>query len=225
MARQRTDDYWRDRVGAISENEPRLGPSPIAKRVEQEAARLGRDDAPSERTVARLLREHRAKDQRMRSLYSEVHWPQSFDPGPLPWEAAASAVELLQFQRSMGLQRPLVRLALWFWRITLVSSDAPLGMRWCAARQMYLWETLGSDSDSGLATQVESYLAARPWRSEQAKNAYERACSTAGQEPFGKRVPPLLIPVTDPDVLATFAAVVAGGEMRNQESQAVERHV
>ena len=78
---------------------------------------------PSERTIGRVSL---PEDAHERALYERVYWPESFEHGALPWEAAEAVLELIAFQEP---KRPTVREARWFWRITQAAPGTRLAQR------------------------------------------------------------------------------------------------
>ncbi len=113
----RMDPQWIEKVKSIKANErARWGAPRITRALEEEAAREGRYDCPSERAVSSILRKIAAEDLRE---YRFLYWPDTFERGDLPWEASEAALELLALKEfAPGEARPSVRLARWFWRIT-----------------------------------------------------------------------------------------------------------
>ena len=148
MPRRPIDPFWRERIMAISANEPKLGPGPISRLLRQDAARAHRSDAPSERTVSRVLKEFRSLRDEDRGAYRYFRWPQSMERGDLPWEASGVGLELLRSLHRVNLRgatgehgRPLISTVKWLWYVTLARPDADLNMRLLWARDLALSAT------------------------------------------------------------------------------------
>ena len=111
--------------------------------------------------------------------------------GALPWEASAAALELLGIVPPPDGNRPSVRLARWFWRVTQAAPDMPLMVldfsalidRFSIAQLLAEWEILG-DPPSMYWNSVEAVLTYAPWRSEDHAGHYAAALRDG-------RVPPL----------------------------------
>lgn len=82
--------------------------------------------APTDRTVRRYLEQWRQLPDSERAQYTECRWPDSFEMGALPWEAAPAVAELLRMAldpADLGSFRPPVQLARWFWRVRTVAPE------------------------------------------------------------------------------------------------------
>jgi hypothetical protein len=84
-------------------------------------------DPPSERWVSQWLRNDwpKVRDNERRQ-YGLVRWPGSFESGALPWEMSPQCLELLLLRQrlaehKLGEWRPTVRLARWFYRISMAA--------------------------------------------------------------------------------------------------------
>jgi hypothetical protein len=135
MPREPVDEFWRDQIKSIAANLKRMGPGPIRRLLRDDVGpRFGRTDIPSERTVSRILRRFRALPEEEKRPFREFVWPDSMEPGDVPWEASAAVLELLRFlQENEAVQpprRPLVRSVVWYWRITQAVPSAPVPVRW-----------------------------------------------------------------------------------------------
>lgn len=111
--RRATDQFWVERIRSIAVNNPRQTVPAIAKQLKAEEERLGRNDAPSERTIRRYREAIQNAPDEERKPYRLVYWPETFTRGDLPWEAAPVIVELMHRITS----RPPVRFARWYWRL------------------------------------------------------------------------------------------------------------
>jgi len=178
MAPRKVSSFWRERIREITENEPRLGPARIARRLEEEASNLKRNDYPSERTIGRMQREFRRQPEEERHGYREFRWPETLELGVLPWGAARAGLELLgYFQQEWG-RRPLVGLVAVFWRVSQAAEDAPFEDRYIAAREMYHRKVFGQTNKADWDPTMrywERYFAYAPWRSDKAREAYDAA--------------------------------------------------
>jgi len=155
------EEYWQHRVRVLTENEPRLSARAMAGRLEQEAAKLNRSDSPSERWIRKEQVEFRSRQAAERAPYRQFAWPGSMDTGDLPWEASASALELLRLFRPYETgQRPTIALARWFWRITQAAPDAPVVMRRALAGRLTAAELIG---DTRQPPAMEPCLVYRTW--------------------------------------------------------------
>jgi len=131
MPRPAIDAFWRERIDAITANNPKWGPGRVLRALEQVGEREGRRDWPAERTIGREQQRFRDLDPARQRDYLVFHWPASMERGDLPWEAARVGLSLIDSAVHGG--RPLVRDVRWCWRITLARPDAPLSERWRAA--------------------------------------------------------------------------------------------
>ena len=165
------DVFWLEKIRAIKANEPRLGPDPIRKRLEDEAKKLGRSDWPSVRSVAREIARFKAEgDPRP---YEVVSWPDSFGEGRLlPWEAADAALEMVAYATGYEYETPLVKAAQWFWRLRQAAPEMPVDDCYMAAWMMAGWEAGDSSIDP---RRVETYLVWQPWRNDDIRDLYEAA--------------------------------------------------
>lgn len=169
--------------------------------------------------------------------YRYVYWPESFQAGDLPWEAAAVVLELMEDHRQrhqrapdIWTERPTVRLARWFWRVTQAAPDAPKGWRSEFAGALARAEALGTLGRT--ARNVEKLLLEwHPWRSEADLRRYVEAL-VIGEAPWPMAEPPERGQISPEDVIRalmeggftdSFARSVAGvpepGE-KEQDGQA-----
>jgi hypothetical protein len=205
MARPRIEPFWEEAIRAATENEPRLGPLGVRARLEKAAADIGKPDlrVPSLRTIGRIQREFRQRPEEERRPYRDLYWPESFERGDLPWEASAAALELLRvwekwpphilemilpvpeeralFGYNFG-DRPSVRLARWFWRLTQAAPDADAKDRRSVAEFLEAAEVVGSEP---VERAVEAFLQYAPWRSAEAATAYQTALADNKAIPIG----------------------------------------
>ncbi len=192
MARPRTDSYWRELVKQYAENEPGVGPGPIFRRLKAQARKLNRKDNPSERTIGRIQKEFRAQKAGEQRAYREFHWPESMEERMLPWSASRVALEILHYFQGLWEARPLIGLVREFYRVSQASGDAPLGDRYFAARAIYHRKVLGRDNTAEWDPTMrywERYFAYGPWRSDEAREAFD-AANEADPLPEGAELGP-----------------------------------
>ena len=146
MPRRTVNPFWIERIHVITENEPKLGPGPVRRRLESVGAEARRTDWPAERTIGRIQAEYRAMPTDERRQNAQFRWPASMEHGDLPWEASAIAMEALRHAdqlmherrvlRTSYVGRPLLSQIKWFWRVTLARPDAEVSKRWNWARAL-----------------------------------------------------------------------------------------
>jgi len=118
---------WIARIKEARANDPRRSAAAIARDLGQYAARVGRDDAPSERTVRRIIEDLGDEDL---SGYVYFSWPDSMQATGLGWDASAAFLELVgHYQLNEHGERPTSRLARWFAIVTLAAPGAPFEWR------------------------------------------------------------------------------------------------
>lgn len=176
--------FWRERVRSLTERE-HLGIKAIHGRLEQEAKQLPPEDRdyPSERSIRRIQEDFKALPEDSRRPYRELHWPESFERGDLPWEVSTAALELLREHQKGELPRPSLGLVRWFVRVTMAAPDAGIDDRTAAARWLHGLDVLGDAADGESADtvrrDVESWLAFTPWRSGADAEVYAAAFGEA----------------------------------------------
>ena len=179
----KTDDYWVRRMRSLFANTT-LSDEGVVRELKAEAEDGSRHDEPSLRTVNRYRAAWRRLSAEERSVWRSVRWPESMESGDLPWEASATALELLGYY-AVVKRRPLVALARWFWRVTLAAPDAPLKIRVETAQALAAIAVAGDSSENDLRKRgMEYHLAFHPWRSKEAGRAYLQAL-TNGSIPMG----------------------------------------
>lgn len=144
---------YENAVLMVHANNPAWPASQVWKQLRADLRKLGGDDGslPSEKTISRIIQRKAASDL---SRFRYVYWPGSFGaPGGLPWEAAPSYFELVQF---LAGRRPLIPLALWFWRMTQSAPKLETSIKWRAATDIALTEIRGVNN----ARYIETFLAA-----------------------------------------------------------------
>lgn len=136
----------------VKENHQDWGAGRILGHLEQEAARLGKEPPPlSAATVRRIIaREWPKLSAEQRRDFRYVHWPETFERGDLPWEAAPAALELVAAGERNGEGRPPVRLTKWLCRVTLAVPDAPWDARLIVASVLAESEARGHPYPGGV---------------------------------------------------------------------------
>ena len=177
MPNTRIHDQWAQMVKSIVADHEKWGPKRILDEVRSRAERFGlTKDYPSQRTIQRI-KDDITPDERIE--YGSLHWPESMDRGDLPWEASASALELLFILHSLKEGRPNIRLAKWFWRVSRAAPDATPEKRLHAARLLSIWEALGQ-SQREAKEGIEWFFAYAPWRSIDRAQEYTDALEGTG---------------------------------------------
>ena len=177
----KTDPAWEERVLSLKENNKSWGAGRIATALGQEAANDGlKTPPPSEATVRRILRRRWDKmPEEERRQYQYFFWPESMERIDLPWEASASALELLCFldQRGGGRnERPSVHFMRWFWRVSQASPGCAIVGRIMAATILVGYELSGLHIPM---EGVEWWLAYRPWEGKTQLKSYGEAITRA----------------------------------------------
>ena len=192
MPRPKTDQKWRDAIRVLTANEPALSSMAIKKQLEGMAAKQGRDDWPSERTIRRILKDFQGLPQEQRTEYRHLAWPRVAEQGAVPWEASRAVLELLGFCRvQFADYKPTVHLGKWFWRTTLAAPDLDTAERFGIALDLATLDA-GQPADTwtgGLVEtpserrlRIEEYLAYAPWQSKDSGRAYR--LGHGGLEPY-----------------------------------------
>jgi hypothetical protein len=153
----------------------------------------GGADAPSPRTVRRLIDRFKALPNDEQEQYRYFSWPRSMEAGILPWEAAPAAFQLMRELAGVASGRPPVRIVKWFYRVTQAAPDAPFGKRHTIAAQLAVWEA-SSDWPMREVEVIEWYLAFGPWRSPEHERVYSDTLPAVGSVEF---LPFIQMPFTD----------------------------
>jgi hypothetical protein len=179
MPQKPVDDYWKERVKSLLGADPVRPPGPRAiwRHLQDEAQHMNKAELlkvgypPSERSITRIRNDDWTPlSEAERREYREMHWPDTFLRGDLPWEASATALELLAWSDAYGLPRPPISLARWFWRVTQVMPNTAAGMRIAIAVTAATHNEAGRPLPEGL----EWWLAYSPWGAGN-QPGYERA--------------------------------------------------
>ena len=187
MGRPKTDKAMVLAIWMIAANPPetartrgdKIGPQAVRAELLKLADGLPkrpRGRVPSERTIGTYLREFWALSEEEQRPYRYFRWPESMEFGALPWEAGASALELLRYRREHKFGRPLLGQVRWFVRVSTLVPDAPFYGRYEAARQLFAFEAIGNPPTvEDMKRAIELWLAFAPWRSSADAEAYKAA--------------------------------------------------
>jgi hypothetical protein len=160
MVRPKIIPDWEPDVYALLAKDERQSAVKLADALEDIAARRGAIP-PSPRTVRRIKKLWDGLTEDQRRLYREVHWPETFQSGALPWEAAPLTLEIMNGLEELEPNiRPLVRNVLWAWRIKQAKPDAPAWDCWEAARSLAWWEQ-SPDDNKHVPGAIEAWLRGR----------------------------------------------------------------
>lgn len=200
-----------------------MKPSAISREIADRARREGWADAPQLRTVQRLYARWLEFPEEERRLQGRVHWPEAMLLGLLPWEAAPIVLDLLRWRDGLGRGRPSVRLARWFWRVSLAAPDLSLGERACLAGELadaeYIRQTERGEVSSPEG--YEWYLAYHPWRGADDQAAYH-AAKTRERRPvpdLGQEI------ATDLDTLTGLVGDEYGDEQAERMREQITRKI
>ncbi len=185
--RKATPDVWGERVARVYASDETLG----AVRIEK-ALRAGPDgnaqDFPSLRVIGRLLQEAKKLTAAERAQWRDFAWPETMDAGLIPWEASDALLGLLRYLRDLQgegerwtVDRPIVRNAAIFWRVTLAAPDLTLAGRWKVACILAAAELAG-DKGADDRRCMEAFLSFAPWRSAGTLIAYGRFADSSSPE-------------------------------------------
>lgn len=186
------DRHWEQRIYEMSANDSRAGPYRIEAALAEDAIRLPfLPPPPVANTIRKYLRIWAEKGEEEKTPYQYLRWPQSMTSGALPWEASSAALELLSIVPPPQGNRPSVRIARWFWRVTQAAPDMPLMVldfsapidRFSIAQLLAEWEILG-DPPSIYRDSVEAVLTYAPWRSEDNAGRYAAALQDGSVPPL-----------------------------------------
>ncbi|MBI4199688.1 MAG: hypothetical protein HY535_04355 [Chloroflexi bacterium] len=184
--------YWKERCVALfaqaEQRGERLSDGVVFETLKAEARELEAHPdpqnrvlaawVPSKRSISRIRTGEFAQiEEGEKALYRTFHWPESMERGDLPWEASAAALELLVFldqQKDTVAQRPPIRLARWFWRVSQASPGQPIRYRVLQALTLAVNELRGGEHVQTVRG-VEWELAYRPWHNAVQGKAYYKA--------------------------------------------------
>ncbi|HWO93419.1 MAG TPA: hypothetical protein VNL92_01510 [Dehalococcoidia bacterium] len=162
----KTSSWWRNQTFNLFRDFEAQGKRLVATDIARQLEGIARRDStppeervryPAERTVRTLRQEYEKLPREDQTQFGWVRWPDSFEDGSLPWEAAPAVLELLRLKAGQLAElryewpfagagghweagRPDVRLAAAFWRVT---QAAP---RHCVECRLSVAELLEQDS-------------------------------------------------------------------------------
>jgi hypothetical protein len=180
VPKPKTDAWYEERLAIHAEEGYK--PAVIARILEEEAKESGRNDWPSPRTVQRMYERYLTQPEFVRRQFALVRWPETWLAGALPWESSQSILELLRYRDQRQVERPTVRVATWFWRVTLAAPSERVDRRAYFASFLAAVERareVGRADVAGDPRSLEWYLAYRPWAGDDEAKTYEEAVSRA----------------------------------------------
>ena len=163
----KTEQGWIDKVLEIKVEHETWGAERIANALKDNPD--DRNELPpiSVRTVSNILRRKWAgKEEEIRKTYRLVRWPETFEASILPWETAASCLQLIARYRERGWGRPPVVVARAFWRVVRTVPDLPekdLGKAIELAKLLAAREIAGRASQEQETRDAEDYLLSKKW--------------------------------------------------------------
>ncbi len=142
MSRPRISHDWIARIYAATSQYPKMPADTLADLLAAQARDEGRDDFPSARTVARRQAEFRSLTTEEQEEYRLYFFPETHERAghDLPWESAAACLDLSDHLAKQYGRRPTVRLAKWFWRVTMARPGLVTENRYYAAQWLATWE-------------------------------------------------------------------------------------
>ena len=166
MPRPLTDNHWQHRVRELAEQG--INAAEIARRLEKEADKSGRDDYPSDRTVRRIRDAHMAKGPGDRRQYAGFRWPESMQDAEIPWEGSEQVLNLIRNHRTMfGLgSRPPIGFTKWFWRVTQAAPTLDLNRRARIAAFLFGNEQNPESVPENKVRSLETFLADEVWNGQ-----------------------------------------------------------
>ena len=171
MSRKKTNPLIIERIRDLASN-PKLSSQAILNKLIPWAKKAGLSgDVPDVRTVLRYKNEYAGMPPEEKNLYRHLVWPEAMLDGLLPWEASSDALELLSYFQQQDYERPTIRVAQWFWRVTQGARDLNIEKRLELA---FLCSRIVIDPSHDVFRGMESYLAIAPWRSKNATALYEK---------------------------------------------------
>ena len=166
MPRPLTDNHWQHRVRELAEQG--INAAEIARRLEKEADKSGRNDYPSDRTVRRIKDAHMAKGSGDRRQYAGFRWPESMQDAGIPWEGSEEILKLIRNHRTVfGLgSRPPIGFTKWFWRVTQAAPALDLDRRARIAAFLFGHEQNPESIPENKVRNLETFLVDEVWNGE-----------------------------------------------------------
>jgi hypothetical protein len=125
VPRPKIEKSWQQSIFAQAANAEGRGAHFIRARLVEHWGDVA--DLPSIKTIGTYLSKFRAMPEDVRQGYRSARWPESFEHGLLPWDAAPVLLELIRVNKLT--QPPPVRLVRWLHRVTRAIPTAPLHWR------------------------------------------------------------------------------------------------
>ena len=165
MARPRIDAVYQHRIADLTEQG--LKPGRITRNLAEWARLEDFADPPSERTVRRIYKEHRAKNPGQRGQYAGFRWPESMGAAEIPWEASKSVLNLLQRHREIfgigDVWQPPIGFVRWFWRVEVAAPGLGLDRQARIAAFLFLHEQNPEAVPDAKVRSLESFLIDEAW--------------------------------------------------------------
>lgn len=183
MPRKKTERHWFERAATLTEEGLRA--AEIFRQFEREGQEPGgRKDYPGQRTIERLVKEHRARPEPEQREYALFRWPDSMEAGALPWEASRAGLDLVRRYEAEGWRRPTVASVRWYWRVMQAAPGIPAD---AAQRIAVRFQTNRDLARLGLkemwdTSRAELALVYEPWRNQDHRAIYAERIKDSGAE-------------------------------------------
>lgn len=96
-----------------------------------------------------------------------VYFPETFQSDDLPWDAAPYVVQLLRYYPTLEgadrSYRPTIRLARWFYRLSLIVPSSPISSRTAMSVMLALSDEAKEGANGWVNRVVELWLIHEPW--------------------------------------------------------------
>ncbi|MDP2857254.1 MAG: hypothetical protein Q8P50_04665 [Bacillota bacterium] len=157
---------WVEWIRSVAVTQPQLGSKALATAAVGRAEKEGRNDPPSERTIRKYMREIREASDDVQREYRFIYWPETFERGDLPWEAAEHVFELLRSAILPVMDQPVLveafrpelREARWFWRVTQTAPAMSFEDRRSVALFLLQDEVFGSHKNHETKRTMERHV-------------------------------------------------------------------
>ena len=165
MARPRIDAVYQHKIADLTEQG--LKPGSITRNLAELARLQDLADPPSERTVRRIYKEHRAKNPGQRGQYTGFRWPESMESAGIPWEASKSVLKLLRRHPEIfgigDVWQPPVGFVRWFWRVEVAAPGLDLDRQARIAAFLFGQEQYPESVPDAKVRSLESFLIDEAW--------------------------------------------------------------
>lgn len=171
-------EFWVRLIEQVAVDFPDKSAAEIARQVAEQAKASERTDYPRDRRVREIVAGIRGAEEEVKQPYRYLRWPDSFESGALPWEAAPGLLAEvqyrrrwggapapmgeLQYRRAMDEVRPRVGWAQWWWIIRRSAPSMDDELVRDAANQLASMAVLGSPP-SVVMEQVEDWITGGAW--------------------------------------------------------------